>query len=248
MTPPDRRITDASLAELAERYSLPDRAIAQLRSLLDLLVGDPRAPTAIHGLAKTINDHLADSLVALELDAVRDAAVAADIGSGAGLPGLALAIALPASSFALVESNGRKCAFLERAVARCCVANASVVHARAESWEPGIGRHDLVTARALAPLDVVAEYAAPLLRVGGALVDWRGHRDAPAEAAGARAAERLGLGPADIRAVRPYPGVQHRHLYVSSKVRETPPEFPRRPGVASKRPLGAGISPTRRPV
>ncbi len=239
---------DASIAALARRYRLRDLAAAKLCSLLDLLVGDPLAPTAIHDLAKTIDDHLADSLVALDLDVVRGARVAADIGSGAGLPGLALAIALPATSFALVESAGRKCAFLERAIAECGVTNATVVHARAESWTAGIGRHDLVTARALAPPDVVAEYAAPLLRVGGALVVWRGRRDADAEAAGARAAEQLGLGPPEIIAVRPYAAAQHRHLYVNSKVTDTPSRFPRRPGVALKRPLGARISPAQRAV
>ncbi len=248
MSPRNGTGVDAALAELVDRYALADRAIGQLRSLLDLLVRDPSAPTGIDEAAKAIDDHLADSLVGLELEAVREAGVAADLGSGAGLPGLALAIALPTTSFALVESNGRKCAFLERAVARCGVGNASVVHARAEAWQAGIGRHDLVTARALAPLDVTAEYAAPLLRIGGALVAWRGQRDAAAEAAGARASEQLGLGAPEITAVRPYPRAQHRHLYVSSKVRETPPRFPRRPGVASKRPLGARVSPSRRPV
>lgn len=239
--------TDAALAKLAGRYALAEAATAKLGSLLELLVA-PDAPTAIHGTARAIDDHLADSLVALELDAVREARAAADLGSGAGLPGLALAIALPTVDFALVESNHRKCAFLERAVAECEVANASTVHARAESWAAGIGRNDLVTARALGPLDLVTEYAAPLLRVGGVLVVWRGRRDAEAEAAGARAAEQLGLSTPEIMPVAPYAGARNRHLYVSLKVTPTPPGFPRRPGVAVKRPLGARISPTRRPI
>ena len=133
-------------------------------------------------------------------------------------------------------------------MAACGIANATVVHARAESWAGGIGRHDLVTARALAPLDVVAEYGAPLLRTGGALVVWRGRRDAEAEAAGARAAEQLGLGRPEITSVRPYERAENRHLYVSSKVTETPSGFPRRPGIALKRPLGAGKPPAKRAV
>jgi 16S rRNA (guanine527-N7)-methyltransferase len=87
---------------------------------------------------------------------------------------------------------------------------------------------------------VVAEYAAPLLRVGGTLVAWRGRRDAEAEAAGARAAEALGLSEPEIVPVQPYEGTHHRHLYLASKVRETPQGFPRRPGMALKRPLGSG--------
>ena len=231
---------DARLAALAERYGLSDPAAAKLRTLLQLLLQDPLAPTAIRDSAKAIDDHLADSLVALEVDAVRDARRAVDIGSGAGLPGLALAIALPGAEFALLESAARKCAFVGRAIAECAVENATVVNARAESWTAGLGRNDLVTARAVAPLDVVAEYAAPLLTIGGTLAAWRGRRDLAAEAALRQAAEELGLSDPEIRPVQPHDRAQHRHLYLISKVMETPSRFPRRPGMALKRPLGAG--------
>jgi 16S rRNA (guanine527-N7)-methyltransferase len=97
---------------------------------------------------------------------------------------------------------------------------------------------DVVTARALAPLDVVAEYAAPLLRVGGALVAWRGQRDPEDEAAGARAAEILELSMLEPRRVEPYPGAVNRHIQIMIKRAPTPARFPRRDGVARKRPLG----------
>jgi 16S rRNA (guanine527-N7)-methyltransferase len=195
------------------------------------------APTAVRDPRKVLDDHLADSLVALELHTVRSADSLADLGSGAGVPGLPLAIALPSVDVALVESAARKCAFLERAIARCGVANARAVNARAESWTEGF---DVVTARALARLDVVAEYAAPLLVVGGTLVVWRGQRDPAAEASAARAANALGLEPGQIVPVKPYPAAKSRHLHLMSKVTPTPSGFPRRPGMALKRPLGAG--------
>jgi 16S rRNA (guanine527-N7)-methyltransferase len=188
--------------------------------------------------AKVVEDHLADALVALELDSVRSARALADLGSGAGVPGLALAIALPATAVSLVESAGRKCAFLERAIAACDVGNARAVHARVEDWPAGIESFDLVTARALGPLEVVVEYAAPLLTVGGTLVVWRGQRDSEAESTAARAATELGLEPAEIVPVRPYAGSRSRHLHLMSKVTSTPRWFPRRPGMAAKRPLG----------
>jgi 16S rRNA (guanine527-N7)-methyltransferase len=230
---------DARIEALAERWALPDGAGEQLRVLHRLLVEDPLAPTAVRDPIKVLDDHLADSLVALDLAQIRSATALADLGSGAGVPGLPLAIALPGAHVALVESAGRKCAFLERAVARCGVANATAVHARAEAWPEGIGAFDVVSARALAPLDVVAEYAAPLLRLGGTLVAWRGRRDQVAEDAAARAAAKLGLESLPIRVVHPYPGAQSRHLYLMSKVMNTPAGFPRRPGMARKRPLGA---------
>lgn len=222
---------------LIRRYRLPDDAAPALRTLLVLLATDPLAPTAVREPDKALDDHLADALVALELDAVRAAATAADMGSGAGLPGLALAIAKPDASFALVESNARKCAFLERAVAACQLTKVEVIGARVEAWRDRLGQFELATARALAPLAVVLEYGAPILALGGTLVVWRGARDSDAEAAGARAAEKLGMELAEVRRVHPYPAARARHLHVFTKKKPTPSTFPRRPGIARKRPL-----------
>jgi 16S rRNA (guanine527-N7)-methyltransferase len=227
-----------TLEGLVARYELPPAAVEQLAGLVDLLVSDPRAPTTIREPAAVLDEHLADSLIALELVEVRTASAAADIGSGAGMPGLALAIALPSAEFALVESSGRKCEFMEHVVRTCRIPNARVVNARVEAWTDGRGRHDVAMARAVGPLDVVAEYGAPLLHVGGSLVVWRGRRDSEAEASAAVAAQRLGLELAEPRRVVPFPGARHRNLHLMSKVRETPAEFPRRPGLAVKRPLG----------
>jgi len=157
-----------------------------------------------------------------------------------------LAIALPAARVSCVESVGRKCAFISRAAEACGATNATAVHARAEEWTAGREACDLVTARALAPLAVVAEYAAPLLVVAGSLVAWRGRRDPDDEAAGARAAAELGLEPGPVVRVEPYPGALHRHLHVMRKVASTPDRFPRRPGMARKRPLGGASDRPRR--
>jgi 16S rRNA (guanine527-N7)-methyltransferase len=223
---------------LAERYGLTAPEARQLETLLERVAGDRSAPTTVTEPGAIIRDHLADSLVALELPEVRAAATVADLGSGAGFPGLPLAIALPTARVSLVESNGRKCEFIAAAAAACGLANTEVVHGRAEEWREGLDRCDLVVVRALAPLPVVAEYAAPLLRIGGALVAWRGRRDADDEARGARAADELGLQPGVPIRVEPYPGALHRHLHVMEKVATTPTRFPRRAGVARKRPLG----------
>jgi 16S rRNA (guanine527-N7)-methyltransferase len=228
---------DADIRSLAARYRLAEPAPERLRVLLGLLVDDPHAPTAIRDRRRAVDDHLADSLVALEVPQMRAAERLVDLGAGAGLPGLPLAIALPHTRVTLVESSGRKCEFIERAVAACGIGNAEVVHARAEAWPGGRNRFDVATARALAALDVVAEYAAPLLVAGGTLVAWRGRRDPAEEAAAARAAAIVGQEPGAVIEVTPYAGAQHRHLHLTSKVMETPQRFPRRPGMARKRPL-----------
>jgi 16S rRNA (guanine527-N7)-methyltransferase len=230
---------ETAIAALTARFALPEAASAQLEALLGLVVSDPVAPTTVRDPEQVLNDHLADSLVALEVSELLVAEQVADLGSGGGFPGLPLAIALPNARFHLVESNRRKCQFIERAIRRARVGNATVVPTRVETWDQCRGAIDVVTARALASPAVVAEYAAPLLRVGGTLIAWRGRRDPAAEAAGVQAAEELGLETRPAMQVRPYAGAEHRHLHLMSKVRETPPRFPRRPGVAAKRPLGA---------
>lgn len=228
------------LTALAERYALPAATCAQLAALLRALVADPHAPTTVREPELAVEVHIADSLVALELGAVRDATRIADLGAGAGFPGLPLAVALPHAEVALVESVARKCAFVRAAAEAAGIANVEVVAERAESWREGLGTRDLVTARALAPLAVLAEYAAPLLREGGALVAWKGRRDPQEERDAAAAADELGLAVEEVRAVDPYPAAEHRHLHVLRKVAPTPARFPRRPGMARKRPLGAG--------
>jgi 16S rRNA (guanine527-N7)-methyltransferase len=84
---------------------------------------------------------------------------------------------------------------------------------------------------------VVVEYAAPLLGLGGSLVVWRGRRDADAEELAERAGEVVGLQTVEIARVTPFPAASERHLHLMSKVRDTPSGFPRRPGMALKRPL-----------
>jgi 16S rRNA (guanine527-N7)-methyltransferase len=230
-----------AISALAARYQLGNHARQQLLLLLELLVWDPLAPTSIRTRQAALDDHLADSLVALECGRLREAATALDLGAGAGLPGLPLAIALLQTSFTLLESSSRKCRFLKRAVEQCGIANAEVVHARSETFEAGRGRYDVITARAVASLPVTAEYAAPLLRIGGTLIVWRGRREAEMELAAKAAAAELGLSEPMIRSVEPYRGAEHRHLYTLTKLKQTPARFPRRPGIALKRPLGARI-------
>jgi 16S rRNA (guanine527-N7)-methyltransferase len=227
------------LEQLAECFGLPPAAPGQLERLLDVVAADPLAPTTVRDPAVAVDAHVADALVALDLDAVRSAHRIADLGSGAGFPGLVLAAALPQAEVSLVESARRKCAFLERAVAAMGLDNVTVICERAEAWAAGLGTQDVVTARALASLNVLVEYAAPLLRDGGALVAWKGRRDDREEADAAAAATQTGLAPIEIRPVRPWIGAEHLHLHLYSKVGQTPNRFPRRPGIASKRPLQA---------
>jgi 16S rRNA (guanine527-N7)-methyltransferase len=224
------------LTALAGRFDLPDEAVPALDRLLEMLASDPTAPTNLTDPGTAVDLHVADALVALDCDEVRRARRIADIGSGAGFPGLVLAAALPAARVWLVESSAKKCAFLARAAEAMGLDNVEAVPSRAESWSAGLGACDLVTARAVAPLNVLVEYAAPLLCEGGALAAWKGRRDDAEESDGAAAAEATGLRVARVAAVRPWEAAEHLHLHLYLKVRRTPDRYPRRPGMASKRP------------
>jgi 16S rRNA (guanine527-N7)-methyltransferase len=226
------------LADLLTRYPSARGARSALLELLRLLA-QPHAPTAVHDAERAIDIHIADSLVGLEVAELRTARLLADIGAGAGLPGLVLAAALPEARVALVEASARKCEFLRSAVDAMDLSNAEVVWARAEEWSAGIGRCDVVTARALAAMPVLSEYAAPLLREGGVLVAWKGTVSEAEAADEAAAAHHLGLRVEPVLSVVPYPGSERRTLHVLRKVAPTPPNYPRRAGIATKRPLSA---------
>lgn len=231
-------MTGSRCEQLTAVHSLTERQTSQLQALLWTLEGDEHAPTTVRSATRAADVHVADSLTALTIDRVRSAASVADLGSGSGFPGLALAVALHGAEVVLVESQRRKCEFLERACARAGIENAQVVCSRVEEWGEGLGRNDVVMARALAAQPVVLEYAAPLLRTGGVLVDWRGRRDSAQEEQAACAAEQLGMRLLEIRRTEPYKAARDHHLHVFEKIAVTPPRFPRRAGVARKRPLG----------
>ena len=164
--------------------------------------------------------HVDESLDALEVVRRLEGPIV-DVGSGGGAPGIPLAAALPERQVTLLEANGRKCAFLRDAVQ--VFPNVTVVQGRAEEQETD--RFGVAVAKALAPPAVAAEWCLPLVAPGGAAILYVGPT---AEAARvSRVSERIGGG-----VVEQVPG-----LLVLPKLEPTPPGFPRRPGMAKKRPL-----------
>lgn len=211
-----------------------------LEALLELLA-EPDAPISPRSAESARDVHIADSLSALEFEQLRAAGRLADLGSGAGLPGLVLAASLPAATVDLLEASSRKCEFLASAIDRMGVGNARVICERSEDWATSEGReaYDAVTARALGRLSSLAELASPLLRDGGYLLAWRGRREPEQEEELARAAKRLGVEPIEVRPIEPYPGSRDRHIHLLRKNGPTPNDLPRRAGMAAKRPFGS---------
>jgi 16S rRNA (guanine527-N7)-methyltransferase len=184
--------------------------------------------------------HVADSLTGLDVAELRAAGRVADVGAGAGFPGLALAVAVPGAKVELIESVGRKCDFMHRAISAAGIINATVLNTRSEDWAATEGResYDIVTARAVGRLSTLAELASPLLKPNGVLIAWKGKRDPGEESQLDRASESLAMRPERILDVGDRAGSKHRHLHIIRKSGPTPANLPRKPGLAKKRPKG----------
>jgi 16S rRNA (guanine527-N7)-methyltransferase len=174
--------------------------------------------TAIRDMKEARRVLVEDSLRGLDLVRAFGGPIV-DVGSGGGVPGIPLAASLPDREVTLLEANGRKCDFLRE----WAPPNARVVEGRAEELETeGFG---VAVAKALAPPPVAAEWCLPLVRVGGAAILWVGPTADAARVA--RVAEQLGAEQDD----------GEEGFLVLRKLMPTPPGFPRRTGVARKRPL-----------
>jgi 16S rRNA (guanine527-N7)-methyltransferase len=215
---------------------------AQRRSLETVLalLAEERASVSSVVDKRAWKVHVEDSLTGLEVPELAEAKWIADVGAGAGFPGLVLAVALPEAQVDLIESVGRKTDFIARAAESAGIPNAAAVNARAEDVARGDARgsYDIVTSRAVGRLSTLAELASPLLRQGGVLIAWKGKRDEEEERQLQNASEVLAMTPEGILDVGHRAGSEHRHLHVIRKSGDTPANLPRKSGMAKKRPLG----------
>lgn len=211
----------------------------RLRIVLDLLAEERASVSSVVG-KRAWQVHVVDSLTGLEVPELGGAERIADIGAGAGFPGLVLAVALPQAQVELIESVGRKCEFMRRAAQEAKITNAAVRNLRSEEWAQAEGReaYDAITARAVGRLSTLAELASPLLKPNGVLVAWKGKRNPDEERQLADASEALAMQPEQILDVGDRAGSEHRHLHVIRKSGPTPADLPRRAGMAKKRPRG----------
>ncbi len=201
----------------------------RLERWLEALLAAPGL-TAVRDPAEARRVHVDDALAAAAL--VEEGPVV-DVGSGGGSPGIPIAAARPELRVDLLDSHRSKTAFLEQVSAEAGLTNVQVVWARAEEHGRREGReaYGTAVAQALAPPPVALEWCLPLVRLGGRVILLAGEVDLKRATAAAR---EVGGGVPEAISL---PGSERRSLLVVPKVERTPERFPRRPGLARKRPL-----------
>jgi 16S rRNA (guanine527-N7)-methyltransferase len=206
--------------------SVNDSRLAELAGMMEAW------PGLVSGSAAELID---DSLVLLDL--LEEASRLVDVGSGGGLPGLALKLSRPELEVTLVESDQSKAAFLVQTAARLQLAGVEVVARPAEE----VGQDaryretfDVAVARAVAPMPALVELCLPLVRVGGRLLAQKTESE---DLTGSRRAIGLLGGSLESVEAAPSHARQAGTVVVVRKVSPTPPEYPRRPGLPRRRPL-----------
>ncbi|MBI5302362.1 MAG: 16S rRNA (guanine(527)-N(7))-methyltransferase RsmG [Chloroflexi bacterium] len=194
--------------------------------------------TAIIERDQVVLKHFLDSLSVVPA-LPTDARTLLDVGSGAGFPGVPLKIVRPELRVTLLESVGKKVAFLQHLIARLDLRDTAAIHARAEDLAREAAhrdKYDVVVARAVADLAVLAEYALPFVRVGGVFIAQKGVAIDDEVQRATRALRILG---GQVSAITPVqlPGLEPRHLVVIAKIAPTSETFPRRAGIPERKPL-----------
>lgn len=219
--------------------TLAESQLNQMADYYELLLAGNQVMnlTGITEAHEVAEKHVADSLMVAAFLQEGDAVL--DLGSGAGLPGIPLAIACPGCSFVLVDSLQKRCRFLEEVAAKLQLPNVRVIHGRAEELArlpEQRQQYQVATARAVAALPVLAEYTLPFLRLGGKLVAMKGSQGREELAAAQKALQVLGGGKASVQQYTLQTG-ETRTLLVVMKARPTPKAYPRKPGNIKKNPL-----------
>ncbi|XP_021292364.1 uncharacterized protein LOC110422679 isoform X2 [Herrania umbratica] len=243
--------TTAAIRSSSHFETLTSRQKDQVHLYVDALLqwNQKMNLTAVKEVSEVMDRHIEDSLAIIppiqnsyvsscndSFDSLR----IVDVGTGAGLPGLVLAIACPGWAVTLVESMNKRCLFLEHVVSLTGLSNVQVVRERAENLGQDIGfreKFDVAVARAVAEMRVLAEYCLPMVRVGGLFVAAKGHDPKEELRNAERAIKLMGASILELRSVESHSPHGQRTAIICLKNHPTPRKYPRDPGTPTKVPL-----------
>ena len=243
----ERELMAAALANIFTAADMPmdDATTKALSTHWQLLMtaNESFNLTAAKDRADAAERHYLDSLLPLPVfkSLLKEGGSIVDLGAGNGFPGLALALALSGTKISLLEATGKKCAFLEDAANALGLSErVQVLNLRAEEAGRAVtlrGSFRIATARGLAALNVLLEYAFPLLEVGGFLLAYKGGNYQAELDEAANALKELGGSLEQVFACDLPICSEKRTLLAIRKNEPTPEKYPRRPGMPTKRPL-----------
>ena len=220
-------------AELPERLEIYLALLKEWNARMDL--------TATLEDGEAVDRHFIDSLTVLRTGLVAAHTRWIDVGTGAGFPGLVIAMARPDLDVVLVDAQQKRLNFLQAVIDAAGVTNAKVFHARAEEGarkKELREQFDVAAARAVAPLNVLCEYLLPYVKTGGCALCWKGPALREEMEAGRRAAHLLG-GRLEMPVICPVYGQNWDHMILPiRKTEKTAAAYPRKPGTPKARPLG----------
>lgn len=227
--------------ELRERFSLTDTMCHQLAQYHDILLdwNTRMNLTAIKETPAVIEKHFLDSLLLLEDIAFKKGDTLLDVGTGAGFPGMVLAIARPDIQVDLLDSLSKRIRFLEEVVTQLGLQNVSCYHDRAELFAKNATRRDAYDwsiARAVARLPLLAEYCLPFVKVGGGFIACKGP-DGAQELAEAKKAIQTLSARHEKTFYHELPSGETRIILWIKKLQPTSARFPRQAGLAAKKPI-----------
>lgn len=219
--------------------TLDDHQLKQFSLYGDLLVewNEKVNLTSITEPKEIMVKHFLDSLTLTQF--VQGEQVA-DIGTGAGFPGVPLKIVFPHKNFSLVDSLAKRLDFLNEIIVKLSLDQVDTVHSRAEDFgrNPQYrGRYDTVVSRAVARLPVLLEYAIPTLKVGGVFLAAKGSQAEEEVLESAHALSALGARVKEVKNFNLGEGAEHRSIIIIEKIKQTPSQYPRKAGTPSKNPL-----------
>ena len=219
--------------DLPEKLHIYLSLLVQWNSRMDL--------TAVTDEYETVDKHFIDSLTVLNTGLITPQSLLIDVGTGAGFPGLVLAMAMPDIHVSLMDSQQKRLAFLEYVINAAAVQNTLVVHSRAEDGarNPALReKFDFAVARALAPLNTLCEYLLPYVKPGGYAICWKGPALSNEMESGRRAAHLLG-GRIEMphRCMIADRDWEHMILPIR-KTEPTSSAYPRKAGMPKSKPLG----------
>lgn len=223
--------------ELAEKIAVYHRMLLDWNTRMDL--------TNVTDENEMIDRHYADSLMALTLPGLlpREGRLI-DVGTGAGLPGMPLALACPGLQVTLMDAQQKRLNFLQAVADELALDNVTLLHSRAEDAGRDSAhreQYDVAVARAVAPVNVLAEYLLPMVKLGGMALCWKGPALLEEMEQGRKAAFLAG-GKAEEPIAYAIPGRDWQHLLLPiCKVTHTARIYPRKAGTPTKKPLGAKV-------